>query len=207
MSKKLEGIKFGKLTVLNRTRGNNGNVAWVCKCDCGNTTIVYTSDLTTGHTKSCGCSHNGHPTHNMTYTPIYKIWKHMKSRCYNPHNNRYEFYGAKGITVCNKWLHFEGFYEDMGSTYSKGLSIDRINVNGNYEPSNCKWSTDLEQANNKTNSIMLTFNNETNSLQNLCRKYKLPSNTIKYRLKAGYTVQQAFKIPIITHYTKKLTLR
>jgi hypothetical protein len=118
----LTGKKFGKLTVLQMYgRDKNNVIKWLCKCECGNETIVYGEVLKNGRTQSCGCSQT---THNMTKTRPYETWSTMKKRCYNPHCEKYSDYGGRGIIVCDKWLTFEGFWEDMQEGYSDDLTID-----------------------------------------------------------------------------------
>lgn len=149
----IKGGKYGKLTALRKTGKKQGtNNIWLCKCDCGNTSEVSTSKLGKS-TFSCGCYRlESRRTHNMSNTRIYNIWSLMKRRCNNPDANNYEYYGGRGIKVCDEWLEFVPFYEwAMANGYSDELTIDRINNDGNYEPSNCKWSTNTEQVNNRRN--------------------------------------------------------
>jgi hypothetical protein len=128
---------------------------WLCKCACGTEKIVEMYNLTSGHSKSCGCLKNekcgnSFRSHGKRWTPEYKSWYGMKDRCNNPKSNPYKDYGGRGIEVCNKWLNsFEKFYEDMGQKPSPRHSIDRIDNEGNYTKGNCKWSTPKEQANNR----------------------------------------------------------
>lgn len=144
--------RFGKLFVLCRIKGRR----WQCICDCNQYCVVYSYDLKSGHTKSCGClrrekTGEKRRTHGLSNKiPEYGTWKEIKKRCYNPKHQDYHNYGARGIAVCNRWLNsFEMFYADMGSKPSPSHSIDRINVDGNYEPSNCRWATPKEQRNNQ----------------------------------------------------------
>ena len=157
----LLGKKFNRLTVIARAENNKqGKARWLCKCDCGNIKIILGDSLKSGKTISCGCAHSeiskimqkqNCVKHNMSFTPLYKIWHSMKQRCYYKQNISYKYYGARGITVCNEWKDdFMSFYNwAINNGYKKGLSIDRINVEGNYEPTNCRWATAKEQANNR----------------------------------------------------------
>ena len=153
----LKGKKFGKLTVI-EYYGNNkyGKALWLCKCECGNNKIVLGSSLTSNLTYSCGC-YNKELTrerrlkHNMSYSKLYKVWQGMKTRCYNKNFIYYCNYGGRGIIMCDEWLNdFESFYKwSISNGYQEGLTIDRINNEGIYEPSNCRWATRAEQNKNK----------------------------------------------------------
>ena len=155
--KTLEGQHFGRLTVLERTIIKNRGF-YICKCECGNTTTVRIDALKTGKTKSCGCiireqarSGNNRRKHGMWNTRLHRIWGAMKTRCHNPNCERFPDYGGRGIEVCEEWKNnFQAFYDwATANGYKDELTIDRINVNGNYEPSNCRWATIKEQNNNK----------------------------------------------------------
>jgi hypothetical protein len=147
----LTGQKFGRLTVVRRDGSNKHKKAiWFCKCDCGNEKRVTTGNLKSGGVRSCGCLQIEIRTrHSKSDTLEYYIWSQMIQRCENPKNKHYKDYGQRGISVCERWHNFKNFYADMGDKPSPKLSLDRIDVNGNYEPSNCKWSTPLEQTLNR----------------------------------------------------------
>ncbi|MCK5608150.1 hypothetical protein KAR91_40085, partial [Candidatus Pacearchaeota archaeon] len=146
----LVGKKFGRLLVLGEASKKGKKLYWHCVCDCGRNITVYAESLKGGDSKSCGCLNLERVTkHGMIDTIEYTSWKKMKSRCYNPKHKHFNHYGGRGITVCGRWMEsFENFFKDMGPRPSKKYSLDRINNNGNYEPSNCRWATLSEQHRN-----------------------------------------------------------
>lgn len=154
----LIGQKFGRLVVLSPAPNIGKKTAWLCQCSCGNKKIVRTAALTRGLTKSCGCINyenlqNRNTSHKMSDSRIYRIWSDMKTRCANKNTPYFKYYGGRGITVCEEWLNFEDFkIWAFNNGYQEHLTIDRINVNGNYEPSNCRWITIKEQARNRRKS-------------------------------------------------------
>lgn len=146
------GTKFGKLTIIKRFPKIGTNTSVLCLCDCGNTeeVKVFVGNLGRNHTTSCGCVQTKAITkHGLYQTPSYNVWKYMLQRCTNPNHESYEDYGGRGITICDRWLYSaEAFIQDMGQP-PEGLTLERIDVNGNYSPENCKWETSGRQAYNK----------------------------------------------------------
>lgn len=145
------GKRFTKLTVIElHSKGVSNQNKWLCKCDCGNETVLCTNSLTRGNTRSCGCLRKANDIYKSRE---YSSYKAMKERCNNTNHHAYKNYGGRGISVCKRWLDdFINFYNDMGKR-PIGTSLDRINNNGNYEPNNCKWSTPKEQNNNRRKPI------------------------------------------------------
>lgn len=210
----LVGKKFGRLLVIKRVENTkNGSSRWLCKCDCGKRTITTASHLKSGHTKSCGClskevakqkafNNKYFYKHGLskdeTFRRISYIRTSMKSRCYKPTNNEYKYYGGRGIKVCNEWLDEENgvmnFYNwSINNGYKNNLSIDRIDVNGNYEPNNCRWATPKEQARNKTNNIIIKYNNKTIKLIDAAEKLGINPRILRDRLRRGWTVERTIE--------------
>lgn len=150
----LTGQKFGRLTAIKPIENHGHGIEWLCKCDCGNETVVRCDGLVTGHASSCGCYNRElkrNYSHGMSNTKIYRVWCGMKQRCNNPNNLEYHRYGGRGIKICKEWNDdFEKFGKwALSHGYKQGLQIDRINNNGNYEPSNCRFVTPLENMRNR----------------------------------------------------------
>jgi hypothetical protein len=200
----LTGERFGRLAVIKYAGTNNHRESlWECKCDCGGSRVVRRGSLTSGDTSSCGCfrkevmstQYNG-LKHGMSKMRFYDTWKQMLQRCTNTNNANYRSYGGRGITVCDKWQTFEGFWEDMQDSYSDNLTIDRIDVNGNYEPDNCRWATRKTQRNNTRFNRFLTFYGLTLTLKQFSEKYGMSSKALDYRLKKGWDIEKALLTPI-----------
>lgn len=181
--------RFGRLVVVNRAENSKaGQARWFCVCDCGGTNTVKGQDLRNGKVRSCGCYKIEQQTkHNSYKEPLYRVWTSMKNRCNCPTNKWYRIYGGKGICVFSGWENdFMKFKEwAIKNGYKKGLTIDRIDVNGNYEPSNCRWITIQEQQYNKTNNVFIEIDGITKTLTEWCKEYGVKTSTAISRRKRG----------------------
>lgn len=190
-SQDLTGKRFGRLTViaLDKTVNRKG-CFWKCKCDCGNETTVLASRLNIGKTKSCGClKHDnykdGAEYNNIKYKRLYSIWAKMRHRCEYEKDVAYESYGGRGITVCKEWHDFNSFKDwALCNGYSDDLTIDRIDNNAGYSPSNCRWADRVQQANNTRSNRLLTYNGKTMTLSEWSRELGIFKSTIYRRLDA-----------------------
>jgi hypothetical protein len=200
------GRVFGRLTVLCDKTVKSGERRRVsCKCECGNVTSVDPRLLLQGDTKSCGCLQkevvskiaSERISHGMSKTPEYNRWNKMKSRCHNPKDQKYKDYGGRGITICERWAwSFENFYTDMGPLKRVNDSIERLDVDGNYEPSNCVWATPIEQARNKRNHRMVSHNGREMPLSEACELTGVKYQSALYRLNMGKNWKPLDKPPI-----------
>ena len=181
--------RFGKLFVVERAENTkNGQARWFCVCDCGNTNIVTGQDLRSGKVRSCGCYKLEQQTKHGDYnTPLYRVWTSMKNRCNCKTNKWYRIYGAKGVEVFVDWQNDFSKFKSwaLKNGYKKGLTLDRIDVNGNYEPSNCRWITIQEQQYNKTTNVYIQIDGVTKTLTEWCKEYKVPITTARQRIKKG----------------------
>jgi hypothetical protein len=189
----LIGLRFEKLTVLSELlqRSNSGKVVFECQCDCGKIVHVVGSKLKNGWTKSCSClqkeitskrSKIDNKTHGFSRTSIYTTYHTMIARCYNPNTEAYKNYGGRGIKVCDRWLNsFENFAQDMGEKPDVKFSIERIDFNGNYEPSNCKWADNFEQENNKSTNVHITYQGNDYTIAELSRMLNINYYTLRNR--------------------------
>lgn len=175
----------------------------MCQCDCGNQIEVSTNSLNKGNTKSCGCLHrdylnNSRPNsikHGDSKSRLYTIWRDMKLRCYNEKQIGYKNYGARGIKVCDEWLYdfisFKNWAMDNG--YQNDLTLDRLDNDGNYEPSNCKWSTQKEQSNHKRNNRYVVYRGEKHTIAEWSNLTGIAYHLIWSKLKNGYSVDDIFE--------------
>lgn len=191
----LTGQRFGNLTVIER-RGSDKykNALWLCKCDCGNEVLIKSNNLRTGNSSSCGCIATNQRRekflkHGLRHTRLYDIWRAMKQRCYYKKSHNYSNYGGRGIVVCNEWLNdAENFYNwAVYNGYKDGLTIDRIDVNGDYEPSNCRWVTLQEQNNNRRSNRLITYRGKTQNLTQWCKELNIKRSDFYYLLEKGYS--------------------
>lgn len=188
------GTKFGRLTVLHRDSSVNDK--WFCKCDCGIVKSVTMCHLKTGRIVSCGCkkaSING-----KSRDKVYHAYYSMLSRCYREKDISFPNYGAKGVSVCDRWRDsFSNFYEDVGNPPTKDHSLDRFpDTKGNYEPSNFRWATDAEQQGNRSINKMLTYNNETLCAYQMAQKYGvITGGVFSKRIRDGWEIERALKTP------------
>lgn len=214
----ISGKRFGRLVAIEyagRVVNKSGNrtTLWRCKCDCGNETVVRYPLLISGTTCSCGCkkiesdrlnnikkrksvSRGFCFEGNLDNHPLRLIWKSMLMRCNNPNVKNYNNYGGRGIKVCDRWsgdLGFENFVNDMGDR-PDGTTLDRIDVNGNYEPSNCRWATTEQQMNNRTDNSRITLSGESITCAQLCKKYGFYYTWVAHQLRAGIDINFIIKM-------------
>lgn len=206
MKKDLTGKRFGRLVVIRPTeeRGPDGGIVWECLCDCGNTCLVWNNKLLRkNHSakRSCGCLQvDSHTTyiHGDEGTILYHKWKGMKERCNNPNAQPYQYYGGKGVRVCAAWENdypaFKAWAESAG--YQDGLSLDRIDPNGDYCPENCRWVILSEQSRNKTTNIKISIDGKTKTLAEWSRDFGIKYGTAWRRIKIGWEPERAVKTPV-----------
>lgn len=209
-NRNLVGMTFGRLTVVSKAESNkHGAAMWRCACSCGREHLAMGSLLRRGEVKSCGCLKGSSPaynrTHNMSDTPLFRVWATMRNRCKNPKVKGYESYGGRGIKVCERWESFENFMADMGPRPSEAHSIDRINVDGDYEPRNCRWATITDQMSNKRNSRFLSANGETHTMAEWARRLGCNPAAILARLATGMSEAEAVTKPIPARPNSRLT--
>ena len=198
------GEKFNKLKVIEldhitprlRKDGQTSNIEYYkCECECGNIVFVQKACLKNNHVQSCGCLNlANHTKHSGKGTRLYRIWGNMKTRCYNPNSDAYHNYGARGIKICDEWLNdFKNFYDwAINNGYKDNLTIDRIDVNGNYEPTNCRWCTDKEQCNNTRKNRYITYKNITHTISEWAEIRGIARDTLRNRIvKHHWSIERA----------------
>lgn len=199
----MTGEKHDRLLVVSFYGKDEGNRSkWLCKCDCGKECVVDGYRIRTGKTKSCGClsvekARERSTKHGMSSSRIYFIHNTMNERCFNPNATEYNNYGGRGIIVCDEWKGRKGFEKflewSMENGYKDNLTIDRIDVNGNYEPNNCRWITQKEQCNNTRKNKVLEYKGEKHTLTEWCEILEIPYGRTKKRLNLGWSVEKAFE--------------
>lgn len=194
------GNKYGRLTILaaNTSVGKSWNYKSLCICECGTVKEIFNASLKSGSSQSCGCWNREISRmqktafkHGYRDDPIYAVWNAMRARCENEKNHAYKDYGARGISVCKEWKDFRNFINDMGYRPSDNHSIDRINNNGNYEPSNCRWSTRKEQSNNKRNNVFWSIDGIDMTAPQAAEKFGMRLSLIRGRIRKGKTLIEA----------------
>lgn len=198
--KNYTGQRFGKLVavkLIERGPKPENNHKWQFQCDCGRVAVLRIKNVR-AKTRSCGCLQRAsvvarNSTHGKSseFRREYRTWKDMRARCRNPNNSDYTNYGGRGISICERWDDFALFVADMGPRPDRH-TLDRIDVNGNYEPGNCRWAPDKVQANNKRTNRLITLNGETRTLQSWCDQFGIEPSKVRYRLRAGYSPVEAF---------------
>ena len=213
----LIGRKFSAVTIIDFAPKRNGRTAWLCRCDCGHVWTALQQSLVVGDTTGCyDCGRKSATAKMITHgysahgkkSGEYNSWQNAKDRCFNEKAKMYPWYGARGITMCERWKDsFENFIADMGDRPTKYHSLDRINVHGNYEPGNCKWSTKAQQNNNKQSSIRFSWKGETRSLMEIAVMETLHYECLRYYIRIkGFDLDAAIqrvKNPLWTRADKK----
>lgn len=191
----LAGNKYAMLTVLHSLPSTQYGCNWACVCECGTFTTAVTSWLLKGNKRSCGCIRRKPKKHGLSNTPEWSVWTCMLDRCRREANRNYRHYGGRGITVCERWLAFENFFADMGRRPSDQHSIDRIDNDRGYEPSNCRWATQSEQVRNRRCSNHVTIDGVTRIFSEWCVAYGIPRGTVWSRVDRGWDLVEAITTP------------
>lgn len=207
--KNLTGQKFGRLTAIRIVgKDKRGSCVWKCHCDCGNIKYLIATLLITKHTRSCGCLQKDHPNnlkHGLSGSKFHKTWAGIKSRCTDKKRKDYILYGGRGITVCDFWLKFKNFMNDMYESYKrhvkkfgeKNTQIDRIDNSRGYYKENCRWVTPKENSNNRRSNVFLTYKGQTKTFSNWAKCFNLKMPTLRNRIKKGWNTEKALKTPIV----------
>mgnify|MGYP001582549826 CR=1 FL=1 len=195
------GTRFHRWVIIRKDKAVT-TTRWICRCDCGTKKSIGGYHLERGGTKSCGCyrrevNSDIHRKHGLTGSKEYRSWQAMKNRCRNRKIAEFANYGARGIKVCRRWdTSFENFLADMGPAPSPKHSLDRIDNNGHYKPSNVKWSTPIEQGSNKRSNHLVVYQNMEMSIAQLSRLTGVRYDTIRRRLKRGWDVDRTIRLPV-----------
>jgi len=195
------GKKFGRLTAVSIAGKSDRAILWLCKCDCGKDHITRSAQLVRGSVKSCGCLKKEllsikKKTHGLSSTRTFNIWANIRQRCENPNNMAFRYYGSRGISVCDAWQTLEGFIADMGECPGDQMTIERVDVNGNYEKNNCVWASMMDQARNKRRTIRVPLNGRLVCLTEYCdvtgKNYAMMRSRIK---EYGWSIDRAVETP------------
>lgn len=203
----LTGQRFGRLTVVARSYVRKGQLFWTCRCDCGKLCDVQGSSLRGGRTKSCGCLHDELALHRLQEADYFRlkdkankklhgVWTNMRQRCMNPNNPQFHLYGGRGICICKEWDDYAQFeIWAIESGYAPGLSIDRIDNDGDYCPENCRWATPKIQSNNQRKTTLLTYEGITQPLSFWADEIGVSRETLKSRVKRGWPMERILGTP------------
>lgn len=201
----LSGERHGRLTIVSEKIGEKRR-KFLCLCDCGKEKVVRLHDLKKGAIRSCGCllsetsrnkayRHGGCPDGGNSR--LYTIWNNMRMRCLNKNREDYKHYGERGITVCKEWLDFKEFQIwAIENGYQAHLTIERINNNGNYEPSNCRWATRKEQRNNASDNLLIEHEGQIKNLRQWTYRLGLKYTTLYQRIRHGWSIERAFNVEV-----------
>ena len=195
------GDKYGRWSVVCEAERNQRGRRFLCRCACGTERVVRLTHLRQGRSKSCGClckelSTERATKHGHAGTPLYQVWCDMVRRCTNPKHTRFKDWGGRGITICEEWLNLENFLAWVGTSgYRPGLLIDRIDNDGNYKPSNCRWVTMKEQGNNRRSNRLITYKGKTQTLAQWAELIGIRPTSLSMRLKNGWPLEKALEIP------------
>lgn len=201
----LKGLRFGRLTVIERDGSKGGRATWACVCECGKRVSVIGKLLCNGTTSSCGCYRKDTLTkHGKSGSRTYCIWHAMRSRCHNERAANFRNYGGRGISVCHEWHTIDGFIASMGEA-PDGMTLERIDNEKGYSPENCRWATMAEQANNKRTNVVLTFNGKSQTISEWARELNVGKTTIHNRLLRGLSASEALGTPVLKRNRQKET--
>lgn len=198
--------QFNDLRVVSFSKKYHGYNFWICECICGNKKEIREDHLVNGDTHSCGCKkkkqiikrNKENVKHGMRNTRLYKIWCGMKDRCNNYNYHNYQDYGGRGIKIYDEWNNnFKSFYNwAIANGYNDGLTIDRIDINGNYEPTNCRWETMKVQENNKRNNRIILYNGKEQTVTQWAEEIGMKRETLISRLNAGWDIEKALTMAV-----------
>lgn len=207
----LTGKKYNLLTVIEKAEKTpQGKTNWMCRCECGNIVKVNGSNLRSGSVKSCGClRHRTVDSTRKRHYKLYLVWSGMKDRCRNKNCRAYVNYGGRGIQVCDEWSNFDNFVEwALANGYKEGLTIERVDVNGNYDPHNCIWITKGEQSDNRRSCRYYTYKGKTQNLRHWCDEYNVEYQLVHNRVfKLGWDFEKALLTPVNVNKRNELAKR
>lgn len=205
----IKDVRFGRLVAISPIRTRKGTY-WLCVCDCGEKSTVALGKLRGNNTTSCGCLQkelrdnigNRSRTHGESRTALYKTWARILNRCNNPNTERFPRYGGRGIMVCKRWKEFKNFADDMRASFKKGLSLDRIDNNGDYSKENCRWATLEQQMNNTSNNRILVHDGKTMTMAEWARYLNIKNYILRSRFHRDWSVERALTQMVRPSYNK-----